>query len=75
MDTINNDAVTLKERIEQLVYLHGSLDALASNTGLDVAYLSRLMDGEKVRPGKPVLSRLGLRRVIKYEVIDEQDSN
>ena len=48
------------------------LDALirAASTEIDVGYLSRLRAGEKVNPEKARLRRLGLRRVVHYEVID-----
>lgn len=61
--------MTIAERIEQLVALHGSLRAVARATGIDVGYLSRLRSGEKVSPEKDKLTRLGLRKVVSYEPI------
>lgn len=62
--------MTLKERIDNLVAQHGSLRAVARMTGIDVAYLSRLRSGEKVAPEKDKLCRLGLRKVVTYEVME-----
>lgn len=64
--------VTLQERINQLVQQHGSLRAVARVTEIDAGYLSRLRSGEKARPESAKLRRLGLRRVIAYELIGEQ---
>ncbi len=62
----------LKERINQLVSLHGSLRAVARATEIDVGYLSRLRSGVKVNP-PPIhtLRRLGLRRVVTYELLSQ----
>jgi transcriptional regulator with XRE-family HTH domain len=62
--------VTLQERIEMLVSQHGSLRAVARVTEIDVGYLSRLRSGEKSNPEKDKLRRLGLRRVVSYEVLN-----
>ncbi len=58
--------MTLQERIEQLVAQHGSLRAVARVKEIEVGYLSRLKSGEKTRPGKAILRKLGLRQVIDY---------
>lgn len=67
------DSVTLAERIEQLVAQHGSLRAVGRVTGIDPGYLSRLRSGEKARPEKDKLRRLGLRRVVVYELLRPND--
>ena len=59
--------MTLQDRIDELVQQHGSLRAVARVTEIDVGYLSRLRSGEKARPEKDKLRRLGLRRVVSYE--------
>ena len=64
--------MTLQERINELVVQHGSLRAVARVTEFDVSYLSRLRSGEKANPEKVMLRRLGLRRVVSYEMIKEQ---
>ena len=61
--------MTLQERIEELVAQHGSLRAVARVTEIDAGYLSRLRSGEKTNPEKDKLRRLGLRRVVSYEVL------
>lgn len=61
--------MTLAERIEQLVQQHGSLRAVGRVTEIDPGYLSRLRAGEKVNPEKDKLRRLGLRRVVSYELL------
>jgi hypothetical protein len=61
--------MTLQERIDQLVTQHGSLRAVARMTQIDAGYLSRLRAGKKVSPEKNKLRRLGLRRVVSYEML------
>lgn len=59
--------MTLAERIEQLRAEHGSLRAAARVTQIDAAYLFRMHSGEKARPSKSVLRKLGIRAVVSYE--------
>jgi transcriptional regulator with XRE-family HTH domain len=61
--------LTLAKRIDHLVAEHGSLRAVARVTQIDAGYLSRLRSGEKVNPDKDKLRRLGLRRVVEYELL------
>ena len=61
--------MNLHDRIEQLVQQHGSLRAAARVLEIDVGYLSRLRNGGKVNPEKDKLRRLGLRRVVSYELL------
>lgn len=60
--------MTLQERIDQLVRQHGSLRAVARVIEIDAGYLSRLRAGEKARPGDVLLRKMGLRRVVTYEL-------
>jgi len=60
--------VTLQERVAQLIAKHGSLRAAARAIQVDHAYLSRLGSGEKVRPLAGVLKRMGIRRVVDYQL-------
>lgn len=60
--------MSLCDRINRLVQQHGSLRAVARVTEIDVGYLSRLRSGEKVNPENDKLRRLGLRRVVNYEL-------
>lgn len=62
-------AITLQERIAELVKHHGSLRNTARVIGVDVGYLSRMASGERAAPRAPVLRRIGLRRVVCYERI------
>jgi hypothetical protein len=62
--------VTLAERIEQLIDRHGSLRNVARVTGVEVGYLSRLRAGEKINPLKETQRRLGVRRVVTYELTE-----
>lgn len=61
--------MTLKERIEQLIETHGGLRAAADAIGIDMGYLSRLRHGHKDNPQSDTLERLGLRRVVTYELV------
>jgi hypothetical protein len=65
--------MTLQERIEQLVERHGSLRAVSRVTEIDAGYLSRLRSGEKANPEKDKLRRLGVRRVVTYELISRAE--
>jgi hypothetical protein len=60
-------AVTLIERIDELVAQHGSLRALARVLECSPAYICRLRTGVTKNPGPAVLRKLGLRRVVMYE--------
>lgn len=63
------EITTLANRIAELIAQHGTLRAAAAVINIDVGYLSRLASGEKVRPGKEFLRRMGLRVVTTYERI------
>ena len=66
---LGGKAVTLQDRIDELVAQHGSLRAVARVTEIDVGYLSRLRAYANVNPGRDKLRRLGLRRVVAYELL------
>lgn len=66
--------MTLQERIDELVAQHGSLRAVARVTEIDAGYLSRLRSGEKVSPENDKLRRLGLRRVVSYELLKRHNA-
>ncbi len=61
------EGMTLPKRIAELAQQHGTLRAAARVIDIDAGYLSRLTSGEKVRPGKEFLRRMGLRAVTVYE--------
>ena len=59
--------ITLQQRICELVDKHGGLRPAARVLQIDAGYLTRLANGEKVKPGKILLRRLGLRQIVTYE--------
>ena len=61
--------MTLQERIDQLVKQHGSLRALARVMECSPPYICRLRSGVTRNPGPAVLRKLGLRRVVSYEML------
>ena len=66
--------MTIHDRINELVELHGSLRAVARVTEIDAGYLSRLRAGEKANPDKDKLRRLGLRRVVTFERLKQPNT-
>lgn len=66
--------MTLQDRINELVAQHGSLRAAARVTEIDAGYLSRLRAGEKANPDKDKLRRLGLRRVVTFELLKQPNT-
>ena len=58
----------LAERIDEIVYRHGSYRTAAAVLGVDHAHLWRVRHGKK-KPGKDLLRRLKLREVITYKDI------
>lgn len=59
--------MSLQDRIAELIAQHGTLRAVSRELAIDVGYLSRLERGLKDEPSEEVLSKLGLRRVVRYE--------
>ncbi|MBD1554254.1 hypothetical protein [Pseudomonas typographi] len=57
----------ISERIKMLSAAHGGLRGLSRALGIDAGYLSRLANGEKQEPSTEILSKLGLRKVVRYE--------
>ena len=56
----------LASRIKELIVEYNGLRAAARYLRCDPAYLLRLHDGEKVNPGKAILKKLGLKKVVMY---------
>lgn len=59
--------VSLPDRVAELIARHGSLRAAARVLDCDAGYLARLAAGEKTAPGKILLRRMGLRRIVTFE--------
>ena len=64
--------VSIPERIAQLIERHGTLRAVARVLDVNASYLSRLASGEKDAPSDLLLKRMGLKRVVTYELRKEQ---
>jgi hypothetical protein len=58
--------ITLKERIDDLCKMHGSLRKAAKAVDVDFGYLSGLRSGDKTSPSLEVLEKLGLKRQVHY---------
>jgi hypothetical protein len=63
--------MSLQHRVAELIVQHGSLRAAARAIQVEPAYLCRLGNGERARPGKDILRRMGLRAVLTYERIEK----
>jgi AraC-like DNA-binding protein len=68
------EPMTLAERIDELVAQHGSLRALARVMECSPPYICRLRAGVTANPGPAVLRKLGLRRVVSYELRTFEDA-
>ena len=62
--------VTLEQAVSAIVAQHGGIRPASRATGIDKAFISRLMRGLKVNPSEETLKALGLRSVPLYEVIE-----
>lgn len=65
------DAITLQQRVSELVAQHGSLRAVGRVLCVDVSYLSRLQAGSKTAPSKTLLRRMGLLSIVTYERVTD----
>ena len=61
--------ITLDAAVRNIVTLYGGVRAASRVTGVDKAFISRLMNGKKVSPSAETLAQLGLKSVPLYEVI------
>jgi len=61
--------ITLDAAVRNIVMLYGGVRSASRVTGVDKAFISRLMNGKKVSPSAETLARLGLKAVPLYEVI------
>jgi transcriptional regulator with XRE-family HTH domain len=60
---------TLEKAVAGIVERYGGVRAASRETGVDKAFISRLMRGKKVSPSADTLARLGLKAVPLYEII------
>ena len=60
--------LTVQERVDALIIQYGGVRPAARVLKIDAGYLSRLANGRKKHPGKLLLRRLGLRRIVAYEL-------
>ena len=56
----------IRERIQELERVYGSLRSAAAALQIDPAYLLRLREGRKTNPSDAVLDKLGLKKVVTY---------
>lgn len=67
MAKVHEIPVTLGERIDEFIDVHGSLRAAARALDVTPGYLSRLRSGVKDNPTDELLNRMGLNRIVTYE--------
>lgn len=65
--------MNIKERVDALLSLQGSLRAVEKITGVNYAYLHRLSSGEKINPSDLTLRKLGLKKIVTYEIEGKKD--
>ncbi len=61
--------ITLEDAVSKVVAKHGGIRAASRATGVDKAFISRLLRGFKTSPSDETLSALGLRAVPLYEIV------
>lgn len=61
-------SITIPERINQLITVHGSLQEVARRHNLDPGYLCKMRAGGKMHPSDGTLFKLGLKRVEYFEL-------
>jgi hypothetical protein len=62
-------SIGLRRRVRDIVMAHGGLRAASRETGIYYWDLWRLAKGWEDWPDTKVLRRLGLRRVVTYELL------
>jgi len=63
--------VTLQEAAEIHIREYGSIRNAARILKMDHSYLHRLARGEKSNPGKAILDKLGIRKVVSITYFKE----
>lgn len=64
--------MTLESAVRTVVDKHGGIRAAARATGVDKAFISRLLRGHKTAPSEETLVKLGLRPVPLYVVTESE---
>ena len=62
----------IRTRVGELINTHGSVRAAAKAIGIESSYLFRLSTGEKSSPSDATLAKLGMKRVITFERIQQR---
>lgn len=60
----------LQQRVKYFIKKFGGVRICARALGIDAAYLTRLASGESYRPSVRILTKLGMKRTVIYEVIN-----
>lgn len=63
----------ISTRIDELIFIYGSLSNVAHALNIDKGYLSRLKSGEKANPSSKTLVKLGLYKVTEYRHMKENN--
>lgn len=71
---MQHEAISIGQRIADLVAQHGSLRKAGRVVGLTGQYLYRLQVGEKKEPSAATLKKLGLKRVVTYMRVRRSES-
>lgn len=66
------ELITLEEAVSRLVNEHGGIRAASRATGVDKAFISRLMRGLKTAPSDDTLYKLGLEAVPLYRILSRK---
>lgn len=67
--------LTLEKAVLRVVKEHGGIRAASRATGVDKAFISRLLRGLKTAPSDDTLNKLGLKAVPLYERIPRAGGN
>lgn len=60
--------ITLEAAVRKIVDAHGGIRSASRATGVDKAFISRLLTGKKTAPSAETLEKLGLEPVPLYRL-------
>lgn len=60
--------ITLDAAVKNIVEKHGGIRAASRATGVDAAFICRLLQGKKTAPSNETLNKLGIEAVPLYKV-------